>query len=262
MSFRSVALLTLLLGLALAGRAQEACMDCHSDPALTMQRTTGTVSLTVTPDSLKGSPHEGLACTECHADLKTVTDFPHGPVQPVNCGGCHDAEMKQFMIGFFKKLNDMGYRGIPKCSDCHGTHKMGRRADTRRVCGICHQAELKTLEASVHGVNSPTDERPLVCTSCHEPHFKTRRGTMPEAEWQASLMARLQRCHQQESVDYLSSQPPSACARRRYARPQLPYLPRQPQRPQPVESRRADLGRAHGQSLRAVPQRLHRDAAY
>ena len=86
--------------------------------------------------------------------------------------------MQQFMAGFFKKLNDMGYRGIPKCSDCHGAHQITRRADTRRVCGICHQAELKTLEASVHGINSPTDERPLVCTSCHEPHFKTRRGTM------------------------------------------------------------------------------------
>ncbi len=205
MSFRSIAVAVLLFGLTVPGWAQEACLDCHSDPKLSVERMTGTESLTVTPDSLKGTPHEGFACTDCHADLAAVTDFPHGPVKSVACGQCHEDQLKQFMAGFFKKLNDMGYRSIPACSDCHGQHKIARRADTRKVCGLCHRAELKALEASVHGQKAAADGRPLSCTSCHEPHFKTRRGSMTSAEWRMSLVKGCMSCHSHESKDYAAS---------------------------------------------------------
>ncbi|HEY3295571.1 MAG TPA: hypothetical protein VGL38_09030 [bacterium] len=206
MAFRS-ALLVLWLSLAAAVFAQqsEPCMDCHSDPSLKVERMTGTVSLTVTPDSLKGSPHEGLKCTDCHQSLQGTTEFPHGAVKTVNCGQCHESQLKQFMAGFFKKLNDMGYRSIPACSDCHGTHKISRHADTRHVCGLCHRAELKALEASVHGEKGKGDERPLSCTSCHEPHFKSRRGEMTASDWRMTLVKECMRCHTQESKDYLAS---------------------------------------------------------
>jgi cytochrome b subunit of formate dehydrogenase len=202
------ALIFFLLGLSGSVWAQaEVCTECHSDPTLKADRLTGPVSLTVTLDSLKGSPHEGMTCTDCHADLKGVTDFPHGTPKAVNCGTCHSAELKTFMEGFFKKLNDMGFRGIPACTDCHGVHHMAKKADTRRVCGLCHQAELKALKASIHGEQGTggKDSRPLVCTSCHEPHFKTRRGTVPESEWRMSLVKGCMKCHSSEADNYLNS---------------------------------------------------------
>jgi cytochrome b subunit of formate dehydrogenase len=199
-------ILALMTAMALPAAAQEVCGDCHADPSLKGERLTGMVSLCVTRDSLKNSVHESISCTDCHASLKDVTDFPHGTPKPVDCGTCHAAEMKMFMEGFFKKLNDMGYRGVPACSDCHGTHHIGRHADTRHVCGICHRAELRALEASVHNEKGATpDGRPLVCTSCHEPHFKTRRGSMSAADWVLNMVRGCTRCHKKETEDYLSS---------------------------------------------------------
>jgi len=198
-------LLLLCAGLSGPLCGQDVCTDCHSDPTLKIDRLTGPVSLTVTLDSLKGTPHEGLSCTDCHSSLKSVEDFPHGAVAAVNCGECHQAAMKTFMEGFFKKLNEMGYRGIPACTDCHGVHRMTRRADTRRVCGICHRAELRALEASIHGLHDGAPGTPLTCTSCHEPHFKTRRHTMSATDWTLSMVKGCMRCHKSETENYLQS---------------------------------------------------------
>ena len=204
---RLLHLILLVLAAAAAfAQSNETCMDCHSDPSLTTERLTGTVSLCVTSDSLAGSPHEGMNCVDCHSSLKGVEDFPHGALKGVNCGECHQAALKQYMQGFFKKLEEMGYRAIPACIDCHGVHSMSKRADTRRVCGLCHQAELKQLNSSIHTERSGRDQRPLTCTSCHEPHFKTRRGTVPEAQWQMTLVKNCMECHRSQSVDYLDSQ--------------------------------------------------------
>ncbi|MFZ5433154.1 MAG: cytochrome c3 family protein [Calditrichota bacterium] len=196
--------LSSLFALRAFSAPQDICLDCHSDPDLKAERLTGNISLCVTEDSLKGSPHEGFACTDCHADLAATEDFPHGPVRHVDCGTCHEDAMKAFMEGFFKKLNEMGYRGIPACSDCHGMHQMSKRADTRRVCGICHRAELKALEASIHGPEGAGAEQ-LVCTSCHEPHFKSRRSTMSALDWEMMLVKGCMRCHKSETHDYQES---------------------------------------------------------
>lgn len=196
---------------ALGAVAQDVCLDCHSDPSLKAERLTGVASLCVTTDSLKGSPHEGFSCGDCHMDLAAVEDFPHVSARPVDCGTCHSDAVKAFMEGFFEKLHQMGYRGIPACSDCHGTHGMSRRADTRRVCGICHRAELKALDASVHGPENAGAQQ-LVCTSCHEPHFKSRRGKMSSAEWEMTLIKGCMRCHKSETHDYLDSKHYAAIA--------------------------------------------------
>jgi cytochrome b subunit of formate dehydrogenase len=203
--FLHIFLLSLALTTVAVAQSNETCMECHSDSSLTMERLTGTVSLTVTSDSLKGSPHDGMSCIDCHSSLKGVTDFPHPQPKAVNCGECHAPQVKQYMAGFFNKLQEMGYRGIPACTDCHGVHSMSRRADTRRVCGLCHQAELKLLNGSIHAEAGKGDGRPLVCTSCHEPHFKTRRSTMTEAEWRMSLIKGCMNCHKTQSVDYVES---------------------------------------------------------
>ncbi len=195
-----------ILAAVVAGFAQtnSTCTDCHSDPGLTIERMSGTVSLTVTEDSLKGTPHAALLCVDCHSSLKGVEDFPHDAPKPVNCGSCHQDAMKQYMEGFFHKLNEMGFRGIPHCSDCHGQHQIAKRADTRRVCGLCHQAELRALNASVHG--QPGEKGvPLVCTSCHEPHFKSRRSQMSPMQWQMSLVKGCMGCHKHETEDYVGS---------------------------------------------------------
>ncbi|MBK8129795.1 MAG: cytochrome c3 family protein [bacterium] len=181
------------------------CMDCHSDPAMTMETLTGPKSVTVTSDSLKGSVHEGLDCIDCHTDLKGV-DFPHERPRHVNCGGCHEEAMKMFMAGFFNKLNDMGFRGVPECSDCHGSHSIREHADSRRVCGICHRNELAAFDKSVHSRNGKAANAEMSCTSCHDPHFKSKRDSMTTAQWHQYSIRGCMDCHKKESQNYVASQ--------------------------------------------------------
>jgi cytochrome b subunit of formate dehydrogenase len=198
-------LLTLAFACAiLQAQSNSDCMDCHSDPTLSADRLTGPVSLTVTTDSLKGSVHEGLDCIDCHADLKNA-EFPHERPRNVNCGECHDAEMKTFMAGFFNKLNAMGFRGVPECSDCHGSHKITAHADSRRVCGICHRNELAAFDKSVHSRTGKAAKEQMSCTSCHDPHFKSRRDSMSVAEWREYNVHGCMECHKGESKNYVAS---------------------------------------------------------
>lgn len=180
------------------------CAACHSDPGMTMETLTGTISLTVTLDSLTGSVHEGFDCVDCHTDL-AGSDFPHERPRPVNCGECHEETMKTFMEGFFKKLNEMGYRGVPACSDCHGDHQIREHADTRRVCGICHRDELRAFDQSVHSRTGKAAKAQMSCTSCHDPHFKSRRDSMTVAEWRTTTVKGCMDCHKNEARNYIES---------------------------------------------------------
>ncbi len=200
-------LLFMLSLVCLVARAQtnNDCMECHGDPTLTMETLTGSKSLTVTTDSLKRSVHAGLDCIDCHGDLKGV-DFPHERPRHVNCGECHEAAMKTFMAGFFNKLNAMGFRGVPECSDCHGTHNITDHADSRKVCGICHRAELAAFDKSVHARTGKASKAEMSCTSCHDPHFKSKRDSMTVAQWHEYNIRGCMECHKNESHNYIASQ--------------------------------------------------------
>lgn len=200
-----VLLAVMFLWTPLGAQTNNDCMDCHSDPTLTMKTLTGEKALCVTTDSLKGSVHEGLDCIDCHADLKGA-DFPHGIPRHVNCGGCHEEAMKTFMAGFFNKLNAMGFRGVPECADCHGAHKITDHADSRHVCGICHRSELAAFDQSVHSRTGRAADKQMSCTSCHDPHFKSKRDSMTEAQWHEYNIRGCMECHKGESQNYIASQ--------------------------------------------------------
>jgi cytochrome b subunit of formate dehydrogenase len=110
------------------------------------------------------------------------------------------------MEGFFNKLNAMGYRGVPACSDCHGNHQIHKNADTRRVCGICHRAELHAFDLSVHSREGIAATAEMSCTSCHDPHFKSRREDMPVAQWRTETVRGCMECHRSEARDYIESE--------------------------------------------------------
>ena len=71
------------------------CLACHGDSSAA--RDDGR-SIAVLPDVLGASVHgvAGLACVDCHADLATVTDFPHAAkLAPAACAACHEAVVTQ-----------------------------------------------------------------------------------------------------------------------------------------------------------------------
>ncbi|MCJ7487082.1 MAG: hypothetical protein MUQ25_13085, partial [Candidatus Aminicenantes bacterium] len=75
---------------ALAGQSDGDCLTCHGDSGLKAEQGR---SLFVDGASFTASIHgsAGIACIDCHADLKKFTDFPHAAkLKPVDCASCHD----------------------------------------------------------------------------------------------------------------------------------------------------------------------------
>jgi hypothetical protein len=64
------------------------CLECHADKDL---RGAGGRIVLVDEARFKASAHgRSVGCVGCHADLKTVADFPHeSKLKPVDCAGCH-----------------------------------------------------------------------------------------------------------------------------------------------------------------------------
>src|ERR1051325_8420163 len=98
---RSTALLPLffcVLLLAASGFAKDdandTCLACHGDKAMTTKRAGRTVSLYVDNKHFGASVHGSLNCTSCHVDLEGK-DLPHEKPKRVNCGTCHETEAAQ-----------------------------------------------------------------------------------------------------------------------------------------------------------------------
>ena len=96
---------------------------------------------------LRASPHAGVECKACHADLEGK-EFPHETkLQRVDCGTCHDDEQKQFRESLHGQAALRGDKLAPTCKSCHGTHDI---------------LQPKNLDAATNVVNIP-----MLCNRCH-----------------------------------------------------------------------------------------------
>jgi hypothetical protein len=154
----------------------------------------------VDPDGFAQSVHAPFACTDCHADLATATEFPHqDDLAPVECGACHDAR---------EALEQSVHAGVPlasgtglTCASCHGPpHEIRPAADPEsttnkvRVAGTCAQCHGDTVAPgaprgpavaglfadSIHGRALTRTTVAPTCTDCHHSH-DIRRTEDPES---------------------------------------------------------------------------------
>ena len=66
----------------------ESCMECHADKSAEGERNGKKISIFVDVEGYKKSVHSGLACVDCHADIK---EFPHNDeLKKVDCAACHE----------------------------------------------------------------------------------------------------------------------------------------------------------------------------
>ena len=179
----------------------DSCEDCHDDESLSIVKYGIVTSLFVTSEHLEGSPHEDFDCIECHTDLKGVEDFPHAErlILP-DCGSCHEDATAEFIVGFFQPLREKGYTSIPKCADCHGTHKVSWKGRPRQVCGICHQDILSDFQHSAHW--DEKEDMDITCVTCHSPHNKVEKNSYPPGEWKIHITEYCRKCHTSEVVNY------------------------------------------------------------
>jgi len=206
------------------------CLDCHSDSGLTREKGG---SVAVNPEVFKKSVHgqAGLACVDCHQDLKGVKAYPHPvPLKPVECATCHESENAAYQTS----IHGQSLAKTPKgdaatCSSCHGTHDIlppkdpdskTFRLNIPATCGHCHLnpeiagknasgsvAKVESYFTSIHGwalakaglVNA------AVCTDCHGSH-DIHRPTDPKSKVARALIPKTcSQCHLGVYQTYLSS---------------------------------------------------------
>ncbi len=178
------------------GAANQDCLACHSDPALTIIRDGKTVSLFVDEATRSLSEHAGVACAQCHSGVATSGERPCAEISAaVDCAICHAEQTQDYKASTHGRLAAEGDPDVPTCLDCHKKHAtQSQRLPTAAtyarnvpdLCGKCHRQGGKAAvriagaipdivagyEQSVHGKGLL--ESGLVvsatCSNCHGPH--------------------------------------------------------------------------------------------
>jgi len=191
-----------LLGLVLVSIAPRAyamstddCLDCHSDPGLSVVKDGKKTSLTVDAKSFKSSVHAGEGCVGCHDDAD-VKQPPHPfPLARVKCGNCHDQISKIYAKSLHGQAMAKKDPYAPHCYDCHGKHDILPSTDKKSktfimnvpfTCGQCHREGqpmtkthdipqkniLENYSESIHGEGLYRKGLTVtaVCSSCHTAH--------------------------------------------------------------------------------------------
>ena len=139
----------------LAGQSDDDCLTCHGDSGLKSDQGR---PLYVDGTGFGASIHgeAGIACVDCHADLKKFEDFPHAAkLKPVDCASCHDAAAAAVRESIHGRPH-VGTNAITvQCKDCHGTHDIRPAKDA-----LSHTAAINI---------------PDTCLGCHLERVKTKR---------------------------------------------------------------------------------------
>lgn len=213
--------------------SNEDCQACHAEPSMT--RADGR-PVVVAPEAFARSVHSSFSCVDCHADLATLTEFPHPDrLAPVECASCHDDAAMKVASSVHAGIRGSGADGGGiGCAACHGPpHEITPSSDlqsathTLRVastCAACHSEAAPaatrgapvaaTFADSIHGqvlarsgnVAAPT------CSNCHRSH-DILAATNPESPvHRASVPATCGTCHAGVHAEFRDSVHGSALA--------------------------------------------------
>jgi hypothetical protein len=166
--------------------ANDDCLGCHGDPEV--KRANGTSVAVDGPASL-ASKHGKIACVDCHADLATLTEFPHADtLKKVTCATCHDKIGATYHDSIHARAREKsGLNVAPACADCHGRHDILGKSDPKSrvfhaqipaTCGTCHEGIKHRYDLGVHAAAlNKGDVHAPVCSDCHTAHAIQRVDT-------------------------------------------------------------------------------------
>ncbi len=184
------------------GLANADCMECHARTDLDAGDGPARPGLHVAAEAYAGSMHAGIACAECHADVRASPTRPcETATHEVNCAVCHAAVVDEYAASIHGVLSAQGVSDAPRCLDCHDVHAAAPHTQpdsplfVRRIpalCATCHREGEKAsrrLEAEAGTGRAPADivggytesihgkalmDSGLVvaatCVSCHTAH--------------------------------------------------------------------------------------------
>jgi predicted CXXCH cytochrome family protein len=178
------------------GLADGDCLRCHND--VNLKSKIDGHSEYVDYDKLQSSIHAKIACSQCHSNVDQTKLRPcEGMNAKVDCASCHAEvgdEYKTSTHGTLHAKNDLN---APFCTDCHGTHSVLGKKDTKspifspnipKLCAKCHRegekAALKyngpeknivnSYVESIHGKGLMKSGLTVTatCTDCHTAHHE------------------------------------------------------------------------------------------
>ncbi len=202
------------------GMADRDCLRCHEKADIRASKDGR--SLRVNPDSLAGSIHVKIRCSQCHTGVSPSRMRPCETItEKVNCASCHAEVGEQYRVSTHGELEARKDPNGPSCKQCHGGHGVLGKTNPQSpifpthiptLCAQCHRTGEKAAKAytgtqkrivenyteSIHGKGLL--ESGLVvtatCTSCHTAH-----SVLPHDSTQSSIHRDNQaqtcgRCHE------------------------------------------------------------------
>ncbi len=194
------------------------------------------------------STHGEMQCVACHKDI-TDSQARHvkaRDVEPANCVSCHEAlwetakqekltkekarlglvvsNVEAYKNSFHAKPDkDDPSRPMAVCEDCHSSHEfhVPPQGTTRRTvwhkeipetCGAkCHEDQLESYSASIHGQELLLNVKSAVCTDCHSSHdileakTKDKAGGTSSEAFKLANVRRCGGCHDDQLKSYFDT---------------------------------------------------------
>ncbi|HKI78608.1 MAG TPA: hypothetical protein VKA26_08720 [Ignavibacteriaceae bacterium] len=200
------------------GMADGDCLRCHDKPDL---KTKSGHLIFVDYDKLQGSIHAKIACSQCHSGVNQSKLRPcEGITAKVDCASCHAEVGDEYKISTHGILNAENDKNAPFCSDCHGTHYVLGKKNTKspifspnipQLCAKCHREGEKaavlytgteknivnSYVESIHGKGLLKSGLTVTatCTDCHTAHHELPHTDSTSSINQNNIAATCGNCH-------------------------------------------------------------------
>jgi hypothetical protein len=197
------------------------CMDCHSNPDLSVTEPDGTVRpLFVDPDDLLHSSHRNQSCISCHTGVTESRDPVCLDSGPVDCAMCHAEQVDQFAMSTHGQKVAAGDERAPYCTTCHGDHRVLAPDNPESpvfprnlpdLCATCHENRVEPILTNARdGDNILTDYSGSIhgkgllqsgllvtatCVDCHTAHMELPISDTLSTVHPSNVATTCARCH-------------------------------------------------------------------
>lgn len=189
--------------LAPAPGSDAACLECHSDPGLSMRKAGRKLPLFVDEKTNAHSVHRSLDCIDCHENFDGDATPHRKPMAAVDCLSCHEDTGKKHVFHPRLTLSEIPVGEDTSCVACHGKHDVVAVKQPAfpfadgpqpRACGKCHETARDRFLTSAHGrAFSAKQANAPDCLTCH------RDPVVPAPKSATTLAQKLAQTKQCES---------------------------------------------------------------
>jgi len=186
-----------------APNSNASCLECHSDPKISMRKDGKKFSLFTDEAVTAASAHKSLDCIDCHENFDGESTPHLKPMVAVDCASCHEKTGRKHQFHSRLALNPIPAGKDTSCTECHGKHDVApikaalfpfANGAQPEACGKCHETARDHFSASAHGrVFAAREKNAPDCLTCH------REPVAPLANTKATLNQKLAQTKQCEA---------------------------------------------------------------